>query len=457
MGAKTPEMILAAANPPESKTKPAAPAPSKGSSKPTDDKSKAATDGKAGAADATGNAQKAKADDEKAMLAAAKQASDALNPPADDANQAIDELFGIAKPPAQGKQKTQEEIDDEEASKALEADKGSADADALKKAEDDKAAAAAAAASGKEGGSQDKPGGVKQLREAYEKTKAEKLELEKKIEELSTKKADLPPEFVQKLDAIQKDRDELEKRLEFIAYEKSQEFSTKYDAPVKNALKEISTTMSELTVTKEDGTERPATMDDFVALVRMPLKQAAKVALDWFGPAGTDLITKRSNYINLVRAREGAVEAFKNDHETIIKNRQQQEQVDQQRVKTLWNNIHTEKLAKFEQIIGSENADGKALLEEGLNIFDAAGDQNIPLTFEQRLHVKAGMRLKAAAFDPVVRLLHAERERSASLEEEIKKMKEGQPGLGAENGAGSGAQKELTAFEEIDAMANPKG
>lgn len=313
-----------------------------------------------------------------------------------------------------------------------------------------------------------KPVKAAELRVAYEKSKetlkAKDAEIAKLQTELKTAKsapADDPEKktLLENFEKAEKRRTELEKEIQFVAYQKSSEFADKYRKPYEEAWSKAVTELSELTIESEDGTSRTATAQDLMALSNMPLGEARKMAKQMFGDAADDVMAHRRTIRELSDKQTKALKDAETNSEARTKEQQTAALQQQQKIKTLWDSENKTWQDKFPKWFKPEDGDDEAnaLLAKGYELVDKAfSNQGAP---EDRVRIHAEVRNKAAAFPKLALRLKQSRTRIKELETALAAYEDSEPASG-EGGkprsvkpSGSGMDE---AFAEIDSIGKRK-
>jgi len=151
----------------------------------------------------------------------------------------------------------------------------------------------------------------KELRERYKATKAErdaltkaKTDLEAKIKQFESQGKDTTA-LTGRLAALEKERDAAYAELRAAKQEASPEFKEKYDKPFNTAAERARKQVLELQVANaEDGTNRPATWEDFSALYSLPVGKAIEQANTLFGTSAQFVLgLRKSCWTWIPRAR----------------------------------------------------------------------------------------------------------------------------------------------------------
>lgn len=309
---------------------------------------------------------------------------------------------------------------------------------------------------------------VPELRAAYENVKKENKTLKAEIEKFkSGKPADDPdkPKLVEALTSAQKRLSVLEEELKYSAYEKSDDYQTQYEKPFIAAYQSGRVRATQLTVTQEDGTTRAGTAQDFDAIMSIPSDaKAASLAHELFGPQAMYIINDRADIQKLNRARSQAIEEFQKHGSERDKQRAAQEvsrrHEIQQRMSQMgerFKALNEDAIKKYPQWFTAEEGDeeGARLLSKGFEFSDRAFSGANGMQAEDLVALHSAMRNKAGAFDYVVHKAKLQSDefkaRISELEEELKEFKSSEPG--ADNGKRTEASRQLSPFDEIDAIA----
>lgn len=288
---------------------------------------------------------------------------------------------------------------------------------------------------------------TKPLREAYDRTKTELASTRKRVaeleEQLKTAGSSAPWEsqregLLARITAAEQRVKQYEDQAAIFDYENSREFKEKYVAPLTQAYDAAYAELSELSVTESNGTERPATKEDFLALVQMPLKDASRVASRWFGEVAPHVLSLRNQVRSLHRATEQARQSHKTNAETFIKEQQAKRAQEQAENAQLWKQANESMPARFPQFFSTrdDDPDFNRLLEKGLREFDLAANPQAELTKPQRFQLTAAMRYRAAAFSPLARENVTLRNKINELEEQLSQLQEADPAKGDDRSGG---------------------
>lgn len=298
-------------------------------------------------------------------------------------------------------------------------------------------------------------GGIKEFREQYDalkktseitakerdELKARFAELEKAREEgTRAEVAKAAKEYEAKIEQIRKRNEELETELKYTNYQRSPEYSEKYQKPLENAWKNVLRDIEGYEIDTGDGSTRPASVDDIKQLVGMTALRAAKVANELFGDAAPEILAHRRRIVELTEQRQAAIEEYKTkgaEREREMQSRQSQQ------VSQVMEKFHTGLKAYEEShpdIFGRDAKD-----EEIQKAFDA-GDRLVAVALkgdglddksdgertELLTKAQAALAARARSFGPErIRRIRAE-QKVAELEERLGKLTKSEPGQGSD-------------------------
>lgn len=277
--------------------------------------------------------------------------------------------------------------------------------------------------------------------------KGKAAQLEK---DLAAAKTSIVPEeerktITERLTKAEQRAKELEDHIRFVDYKKSDEFRTKYQEPYEKAWTKAMSELKEISVV-DPGSEqaRPATADDLLQLVNLPLGKAREVANAVFGDFADDVMAHRKDIRNLFEAQNTALsEAEKNGAER-IKSEQEKAKTFQSQVTKFVSDawdvanqsaLNDEKYGKFFKPIDG-NQEINQRLAKGKELVDRAFSENPldpKLTPDERRAVvqrHAAVRNRAMAFGRVLYELNQSVEKIAALEKELSQFKSSEPTTG---------------------------
>lgn len=265
--------------------------------------------------------------------------------------------------------------------------------------------------------------------------------LEKELAEIRTsngKPGELPPEVTEKLTKAEGRVKELEQIVRFTDYQKSGEFQEQYQKPYEAAWARAVQELSEVTVTDSTGTVRPATAEDMLTLVNLPLGKARETADEMFGAFANDAMAHRKAIKELFDKQQTALkeahtkadEWAKTNAEKLQKLRTE---IDKD-VGELWTKANADAStdAKYGQYFTPRESDPEwnQRLAKGFELVDRgfadANPRDPRLTQEQRKSVierHAAIRNRAAAFGPLRYENEQLRTRLEAVEKELAEYK----------------------------------
>lgn len=269
---------------------------------------------------------------------------------------------------------------------------------------------------------------------------------EKENIELKERLAKLPN--LEKLEGVEKRNKELEEEIRYQNYAKSQEFAEKYSKPYEEAWAKAVSDLAELEVIGEDGSvARKATANDLVALARMPLGEARKLANQMFGDSASDVMMHRQRIRDLSDAQHKALETARKTGSERQEQFTSKMQAITAEVTDLWKKFNGEDEGKYEFLKPKEgDTEWNGKLDKAKALVDTAFSQNATdpsLTPEQRakaVRAHAAVRNRAIAYSALklenTRLKAQIKER----DDKLKQFEDSAP-TGGQAGGGNGAQK----------------
>lgn len=316
-----------------------------------------------------------------------------------------------------------------------------------------------------------KPVRAAELRTAYENLKKEANEtlrptiqrLEARVKELETSPADTKP-LQEKLSALEKRNQELERHIAFVDYSKSTEFQQKYEQPFNEAWARAVRDFSQLSVRVPDGVDdleqpkfklRPATADDLLALAQMPLSQMDEQAEAMFGRSHARVINHVEKIRELYAVKEKALaDAQKTASERATTTQAQTRAQTEATVKAFEDTTKAI-VTKYPAIFGPDESDpkGNTLLQRGFAEVDRMfrpTQETMPKTTQEAIELHARIRLKAANHDRLALRLKNLR---AELEETKKALAEYEQSEPTAGKGGEGGKRTASLDPMADAEA----
>lgn len=315
-------------------------------------------------------------------------------------------------------------------------------------------------------------GGIKELREQYELTKAEREQLAAKVAELErtreegTRKQveEATKSLKEEIEAIRKEREEAEKEIQFLDYTKSRDYTDKYQKPLTQAWTEAFEDIAGIKITDPDGSERNADDRDILALTKLPAGAAAVEAHERFGPSASVMLQHRAAIVKLSKASQDAVKQFREEGARIQQERSKIAEENQSKVVQVFDGSIAALEESHPSLFGKPTeAEDVGLFEMGHRLvevaFKAKGLENLPPDQRQNamLKAQANVAARARSYGPQ-RALNMRLERQvAELQDKIAKLTASEPGQGSkpepapEPGRGDDGrfQSGMTAGEEM--------
>lgn len=284
----------------------------------------------------------------------------------------------------------------------------------------------------------------KEVRQAYEREKAEHAAKVARISELEQKLAaleaspgqteSLEQHVSQQIETLKKQLEEKESRIQSVAFEQSDEYREKFidrwNAVESDAKRDI----TQLLVTGEDGESRPATAADFELIRRMPLGAAYQKAAEMFGPAAGEVMSYRKQLEAIGREAQMAAEK----HKATWKEREQQETVKRAQEKeanaAMWTRLNkdiAEKVPEFRPTLDGEpdhDPEYNTLLQKGFQEADSFFHNRASMTPQERAILDTRVRNQSAAFKPMRHRVKSLKAEVAALKTKLAEFEQSGPG-----------------------------
>jgi hypothetical protein len=256
--------------------------------------------------------------------------------------------------------------------------------------------------------------------------------------------------------ALEKRNKELEEEISYRDYTKSSEFEQKFKKPFETKLARVYSQIGDLSVTLEDGTERPATREDFDKVLEASQSNARAIAKQLFGDQDfREVLQYRRELNELQQNADTEVKTWREK----AKERQDQESAHErqqrEQAETVFRKSHDNYVQKYPDWFGPVEGDDElnSAMTKGLADVDKSQDRSLPL--DQRLDKLAATRLKAASFGRHVITIKRLKEENAELKESLKAYQASEPGEGkGQKSAPNGKHDDDdlgSAMDEIDA------
>lgn len=302
------------------------------------------------------------------------------------------------------------------------------------------------------------PSGPKELRAAYERSKARIKELETSLESVRSAKPAEDPEkktLSERLEVIEKQRKELEDELRVSAWERSPEFKREYAEPFEQAFKDAYAKIVQLTITDAEGNQAKATEQHLNALLRMGYDERLKAIETWFpGPASAASVAKMVDDIESMHQRKlHAIDQHRKQGEEVFRQRSEQAAKQQEQMRAAWKQHVQEGIDGHPDLFVAADDDpkGKELLTKGMQLADLAFSGSSVLPPTELVKVHAAIRNKAGGYDYLAYRWRQATKRIKELEAKIADYEKSEPGEGSGRRPAPG--KAATWEEEIEALA----
>lgn len=294
--------------------------------------------------------------------------------------------------------------------------------------------------------SQDKPrDDVAQLRkrkdelEAYEKkAKSDLAKLQEENKALAAKRF-VTPEMEAEIDENKKEIARLKSQIAEASYEHSDEYKAKYVEPWQRILQNTLAIVDQLSTPPDDetGATRKTTSADFQRVFSAPVGEQAEMAQKIFGTNALRILAQIDR-LNDLKAQAG--EAVKAQREGLDGRRKQFEEFQKQETQkysTLRESARAELVQKYPQFFGPDEADPEAseALAGGFAFVDKAAENAENLSVDERAAYAEVIRARAAWFPRGFKQLTKAQEKISSLEAELAKYRDSDPGSAKEQGA----------------------
>lgn len=271
------------------------------------------------------------------------------------------------------------------------------------------------------------PQRASELRTAYEGMKKKVSEMETELRTLrQAKPADDPEKksMTERIGELEKALEERETKLRLAHYESSQEYTDKYETPIKRAFEQAYSDITQLKIEDGEGNERAATPADFNALVQMTLPQAIQ-ASKVFGDAAQEVLGHRRRIIQMNQDRTQAISDAHNRQLAGVK--EQQAAMAQQR--QWWGEENKEAETKYEKWSKPDDSDPReaGILDRATQVADMAFGDTSQLPARERVKLHAAIRNKARWFDLQVYRNQKLREENESLKAKLAEFEESTP------------------------------
>lgn len=303
------------------------------------------------------------------------------------------------------------------------------------------------------------------LRKRYEELKAKLETIEKERAEIQADVEKREKTWGEKLTAHEKRIAENEKILQLVAYQKSEDYKSRWWEPFIDAYNTGRQSVAGIKVIGDDGNPRQGTPEDWDKYMRIvDDDEAAEFAERAFGNRRGMVEYHRQVTLEKNRLREKAIA----DHEKFAAESEKKtgEALQEQRktIGKIWTESNEAAVKKYPQWFGPVDGDveGNKLLERGMHMADRAfssgqplqeGDQ--PLDPKQKAQLDSAVRNKAGAFDRLVYFNRQLQKKLEAAEKKISEYESSEPGRG--DGRRTQAPQPDNWEAQLEKMAKPRG
>lgn len=269
----------------------------------------------------------------------------------------------------------------------------------------------------------------------------------KEAEELRTKIADAEKRMVEK-----------EREIQFLNYERSQEYKDKYELPYQKAVNLAYSEVKELLVSEPDPQaqldadgkrptrERSATNADFEQVYQLPLGPASKLAKEKFGDSAPIVLSHRSKIKELARGATEALDSWKKNSEAREKQELETASTQAQQIEKDWQDINSRMSQdpRGKELWGEDLNDKEltAELQKGFQFADQRFSQDYEkMPVREKMILDAMIRHRVAGFYMQRALVKRYKTEVDALKKEVADLRDsGEPGRprGSEPAGGGG-------------------
>lgn len=276
----------------------------------------------------------------------------------------------------------------------------------------------------------------KELRTAYETTKAEAKALSDKVKDYERKIAEFDSKgkdssaLTERLNAIEKERDAALAELRAHKQEATPEFIKQYEEPLKQAAEDARREVLQLQVNNADGTTRNATWDDFVEIYSMPTGKAIEKADELFGKASNFVQGLRRDLLNMQAKKDRALQEEKAQFKERTTREIAQQAQKRDHVGKLWaetNKRLGESVADYKD--DPEDTEAMEARKHALSVFDSkiegADEQDF---INKKINRDAHIRQRVGAYAVTKLKLSRANQEIESLKKQVEELKGSAPG-----------------------------
>lgn len=293
------------------------------------------------------------------------------------------------------------------------------------------------------------------LKGAYFKTKRELeskvADFEKRIKEIEAKPKEAPADakLIEQHKATIK---ELEERIAAVDYRSSAEFKRNFVDRINAEWADTVESVKKMTITVpprqegEEPTRRAATQADLERILRMPPEEQ-DVALDAFGPHKSRVVAHLLEMGRIQRMAENAISEHTKSLELKAKDDEIRSQRERGEYESAFKASDEDLKAKWPEYFAGVEGDDEltAKINEGYDYVDKVLKDSANLPPQEKAAHSAVIRARAAAMPRLALELDRMKAKTKSLEEELAKYRNSDPG-------GGGEHKESGKTEDSDVL-----
>lgn len=262
-----------------------------------------------------------------------------------------------------------------------------------------------------------------------------------------------------KLEAREKEFNEIKAERDAANYQKSDDFKAKFEKPFQSAVAYAKEVVEAMTVTQtnpETGevTAHKPSWNDFADLYRMFTVNPAKAEIEGrkiFGDNYMIAMRHMDKLRELDRSKADAVTEYQatatqRENERIVQQTQQKERFNQ-----AWELTNKDIIDKNPDIFGEHKDDPgrNAIFKESLSLVDQAFTGRDKLTFQQQVEMDAHIRLRAAAYPCILRENAQMKAELDSIKEKQQKKDASKPGETRHSTSGEQPKGEIDLMEDL--------
>lgn len=304
-------------------------------------------------------------------------------------------------------------------------------------------------------------GGAKELRAAYESTKAELAKRDATIAELQKQvEATRSGKVAEDSKAWETERERYNERIKALEGEiaaadftKSTEFQEQYQKPINETYRTFANRVKQLKVIGDDGESRAATQDDLDHFLSMPLEQAIEEA-ERFGKAAPMVMQWRERLEELVGKKTSEIARRREKGGEFLTEQQKAQQEIAKGYKSAYETRWKTQVEKLPQLYGPDETDkeGNAILEQDRGLIDFAFEPDPESKPQDVATARAEVGLRAMAFRRTMHRLNAAKQEITALKEKLAAYENSQPGPGVGSNGAARKPTDKHIWDGIDSI-----